>query len=68
MTIWIWENYSKQTYKRLYKIVRKSGLFSIYREVKGIKVILLYNIELTYGLYIQSISHVLLYIIEILTF
>ena len=29
-----------------YKIVRKSGLFSIYREVKEIKVILSYNIEL----------------------
>ena len=40
-----------------YKIVRKSGLFSIYREEKEIKVILLYNIELSYGLYIQSISH-----------
>ena len=39
-----------------YKIVRKSGLFSIYREVKEIKVILLYNIELSYGLYIQPIS------------
>ena len=22
-----WKNYSKQTYKRIYKIVRKSGLF-----------------------------------------
>ena len=55
MTNWIWKNYSKQTHKRLYKIVRKSGLFSIYREVKEIKVILLYNIELTYGLYIQPI-------------
>ena len=61
MTIWIWKNYSKQTYKRIYKIVRKSGLFSIYREVKEIKVILLllYNIELSYSLYIQPISHFL---------
>ena len=56
MTNWISKNYSKQRYKRLYKIVRKSGLFSIYREVKEIKVILLYNIELSYGLYIQPIS------------
>ena len=59
MTKRIWENYSKQTYKRLYKIVRKSGLFSIYREVKEIKVILLYNIELSYGLHIQPISNFL---------
>ena len=59
MTNWIWKNYSKQTYKRIYKIVRKSGLFSIYREVKEIKVILLYNIEISYGLYIQPISHFL---------
>ena len=29
-----------------YNIVRKRGLFSIYREVKEIKVILSYNIEL----------------------
>ena len=34
-----------------------SGLFSIYREVKEIKDILLYNIGLSYGPYIQSISH-----------
>jgi len=32
--------------------------FSIYREVKEIKVIL-YNIKLSYGLHIQSISHFL---------
>ena len=41
---------------KITKIVRKSGLFSIYREVKEMKGILLYNIELSYGLYIQPIS------------
>ena len=44
-----------------------NGLFSIYREVKEIKVILLYNIELTYGLYIQPISHFLTQLIKTLS-
>ena len=36
-----------EVYKRLYKIVRKSGLFSIYREVKEIKVS--FNINIIVG-------------------
>ena len=33
--------------KEYIRSLKKSGLFSIYREVKEIKVILLYNIELS---------------------
>jgi len=42
----------------LYRLKERS--FSIYREVEEIKVIL-YNIELSYGLHIQSRSNFLLY-------
>ena len=42
-----WKNYSKQT-KRLYKIVRKSGLFSIYREQKEEDVTIIPYMDNTY--------------------
>ena len=39
--------------------LKRAVFFLLYKEVKEIKVILLYNIELFYSLYIQSISNFL---------